>query len=481
MIAELTALDASTGSDGFVLTVRFDPAPGTVAAATWSYRVDDSASAVTDRSVLPALPAALVLACRLSQDLRVVEPLPPAVHRGARAVAAQLAAWYGWRPAELIAPMAEDPVVPARARRPRGRGVLFTRGVDSWGTVLRLLEAAPGERVTHLIAVDNEVHVPASVREAALADTRRTADELGLPLLVVRTDVRAAIDPHTDWGSDTHGSVFAGIGWLLRRSLDQIVISPTNSGDLLCPWGSHPDLEPAWSLADLAVEHLEDGEPRWARLARIGSDPRVVRSLQSCWQGSSERNCGACEKCLRLRSTLEVLGLADAYVDRFDVHWDPHRIDELPWSNAQAWCDLVDCLDLAGLRADPLRQRWERVPRRSVHGRAGADRPLQPRLPVDAPEELRPAVGRHLARLGLRVDHGPGPGPADAALIVRRDERTPVATVRLGGADGPARPLAELRLEDLLGLLEALGASPDAAVAFASHDRLAQAVAAAQR
>lgn len=475
MIADLLATSADVGADGFRLSVRFEPAVGTVEASSWSYLVEEPVAAVTDRSVLPALPAAYVLACRLSQDLRVHEPLPPAVHRGAAAVGALLSSWYGWRAAELIAPVAEDPLRPPWTRPRRGHGVYFTRGVDSWSTVLRLLDAPPDERVTHLVAVDNEVHIAEPIRQAAIRDTRAAADDLGLPLIVVRTDVRAALDPHTDWGSDTHGSVFAGIGWLLRRSLDRIAMSPTNSGALVCPWGSHPDLERHWSLPELEVEHREVGEPRWVRTLAIADDPRVERSLQVCWQGASERNCGRCEKCLRLRTTLELGGRQAAFADRFDVPWDPALIDELAWSNAQAWADLIDHCDAVGLEADALRQRWERIPRRVVRGRGGAPRSVQPRVPVSAPPSLLAPAARQLARLGLRVDHG-APPRTMPALVVGRRGRAPEATP-LVDASSAARsiPLAELRLEDLHDLLGALGLDPADADPFPSHDRSAAA------
>lgn len=456
--------------DGLLcVQAQLTAAPGTVDGATISFEVDPAGTAVADASVIPFVPAAFVLAARLGQDLRVDEPLPPSLHAGARRVASLLHQWYGWRPVELIAPLATESVRPAWARRPRGRGVFFTRGVDSWGALLDRLEGPRRLRPTHLITLDNEVHLPTAVREAQIADTRAAADRLGLPLIVVRTDVRALLDRHTDWGTQTHGSVLAGTGLLLRSTLQEVVIAPTHWTPLLRPWGSHPDLDPAWSLPELTVTHHPGDEARWERVARITSEPIAGDTLMVCWQGTGTRNCGRCEKCLRLLTSLHLLGRMDAAADRFDALLDPAAIGPDLTVSPHPWCDTIDHLDRVGLAADPLRQRWESV---RVVGRPAMwfqTRPIQPRLPIAVDggsaerAEAATAVGHRLAPLGLRVDH-----LADgAAGPVLRVERTGSGgwAVRVGAADARI-PLAELRLDHLAPLLDALGLAGAAAVAF---------------
>ena len=195
MIAELRAVALDRAADHLRLEVRFDAAPGTIEDLRWSYEVAAPGVAVEDLSVLAALPPAYVLACRLSQDLRVVETLPMAVHQSARWVGALLHRWYGWRPAELLAPIGADAVRPRWARRPLGRGVFFTRGIDSWGKLLRLLDGPRPERPTHLVTVDGDVHLADEVRTGTVAETRAAADRLGRPLVVVRTDLRRLAIP----------------------------------------------------------------------------------------------------------------------------------------------------------------------------------------------------------------------------------------------------------------------------------------------
>ena len=462
-----------TEADGVhELEIEVTFAPGTLPPASVSYRVQPGELAVPDASVLPLVPAALVLACRASQDLRVAEPLPPAVHEGARAVASLLHDWYGWRPAELIAPLAAAPVRPRWAHRRRGLGVFFTRGIDSWGTLFDLLDGPKRSKPTHLITVDNEVHLDQAVRDAQVAETQAVADRLGLPLIVVSTDVRSLLDPHADWGTATHGSVLAGAGLLLRSTLRQVVIAPTHWTPLLRPWGSHPDLEPLWSTPDLRVTHHDGDEPRWKRVARVIEEPIAAQTVLVCWQGTGTRNCGRCEKCLRLMTSLFLLGMLDGCAGRFDVAFDPERITPDLVVDPHPWCDTMDHLDHVGLAADDLRQRWEQVTRFARPAMWFQTRAVQPRLPVVVAESVPDptasvdAIARRLAVLGLRVDRRQphrDDGTASAIVVVGHGDRV---EVRTGAGAGVTVSPGDLDLDALRPLLDELGLDPDDAVPF---------------
>ncbi|MCU1370764.1 MAG: hypothetical protein JWO77_1958 [Ilumatobacteraceae bacterium] len=476
-----TLHDPVATADGGTLRLEVSVtfAPGTLDSSTVCFEVQPGAVGVADASVLPLVPAAVVLASGLGQDLRVTEPLPPTVHDGARRVGELLRRWYGWRPAELIAPLGPDPVRPGWAHRRRGLGVFFTRGVDSWGTLLALLDGPMRRRPTHLVTLDNEVHLAPAVRQAQLLETQQAADRIGLPLIVVRTDVRSLLDPHTDWGTQTHGSVLAGTGMLLRHVLREVVISPTHWTPLVRPWGSHPELDPAWSLPDLAVTHHSGAEMRWRRVERIVADPVAADTLLVCWQGTGSRNCGRCEKCLRLLTTLHLLEAIDRTAHRFDEPFDAEAIDADLVVSPHPWCDTMDHLDRVGLRADPLRQRWERV---SVLARPAVwvqTRPRQPRLPVVIAEDVPhadhrrgiDALGRRLAALGLRIDHdavhrAPDAGAEPALRLTRTDGGGWAVLPNPGAVAIDPIPLPALVAGDLDPLLAALGLDPGAVAPF---------------
>ncbi|MGN6696403.1 MAG: hypothetical protein ACTHN0_19650, partial [Aquihabitans sp.] len=143
------------------------------------------------------------------------------------------------------------------------------------------------------------------------------------------------------------------------------------------------------------------------------------------------------------------------------------------------WCDTIDHLDHVGLAGDPMRQRWERV---RVEGRPALwfqTRPVQPRLPVatdpalgpDAEAEARAALGRRLAAMGLRIDHGHDAtaGPALGLGSDGSDGTERWAVTFPGAVDDPASAavaVAELRLDHLIPFLRSLGIDPADAVPF---------------
>jgi hypothetical protein len=292
---------------------------------------------------------------------------------------------------------------------------------------------------------------------------------LGLPLVTVATDVRAALDPHTDWGTDAHGSVFAGIGLLLRPLLREVVISPTHWTPLLRPWGSHPELDPWWSTPDLTVTHHPGDEVRWQRVVRVTRHPEAARSLQVCWQGSTARNCGRCEKCLRLLTSLRLAGTEAATAHNFDVAFDPAAVGPELRVRPHPWCDTIDHIDRIGIEADELRQRWETVTILRAPGVRYEDRAVQPRLPLDRGRASADGVdrlARRLAPLGLRIDRLATPAPTDRALEIVDEQPLTVRIRPATGVGGDPIAVRELRLEHLLALLDDDERSPERLVPF---------------
>jgi hypothetical protein len=77
----------------------------------------------------------------------------------------------------------------------------------------------------------------------------------------------------------------------------------------LIPLGSHPMLDPLWSTK--AVEILHDGceASRLDKVRCIQGDPLARKLLRVCWRNvGREMNCGVCEKCVRTRICLEIVG-----------------------------------------------------------------------------------------------------------------------------------------------------------------------------
>ncbi len=426
--------------------------------ARWSHWVDGGPAVL--------VPIGLVLAARLGDDLRVEAPLDADLRAACLAAIDLQCRWFGWRVPDLIAPYAVD----RRPRRHPTRGLFFTRGVDSWGTLLALDAAPAKERITHLLTIDADTHLTDEARRQVLDATRQVVNELKMPFVAIRTDVRALFDRYTRWDYETHGAVLAGIGYLLRNGLGGVVVGATNPWHDAVPWGSHPMLDPLWTTPHLDVRHFGADEPRWERVERIVADPRVTSTLQVCWKGGTEGNCGVCAKCLLTMSSLHLSG-HHGWEDRFGAPFEPDRIAETGTSSPLLTNAAIDHCDAAGLEADVIRQHWERVPRNPESIYVYRNTARQQRVPVQAPDggtvdaDTRLALGRLLAPLGLRVDHL-GHELADQGALVISAGTGPDGGLSLAvGAPGiDLTPV--LSADDLVGLLAAIGCEPDRSVAF---------------
>jgi hypothetical protein len=427
--------------------------PGSVTLSVpeeWADWVDHSPAAL--------VPVALVLAARLGDDLRVAAPIDADVQAACRRAIAVQSAWFGWRTPELIAPFGVD----RRPRPKRNRALFFTGGIDSWGSLLALQEGPRRDRPTHLVMIDGDSHLPEAVRAATVARTRSTAERIGLPLVVVRSDLRALFDPHTRWDYETHGGVLAGTGYLLRNGLGRITIAATNSWPDAIPYGSHPLLDPLWATPHLDVVHHLPEERRWERTLRVAADPLARTTLDVCWEARQVGNCGRCQKCLMTMTSL-VLSGRTGWEGCFDVPWDPDNIAGISHANPTPLLISIEHCDAAGVVADPIRQRWEPISPGSDAVYRYRRMPTGPRVPVRTPEGRPPPpvvavpLGRLLAPLGCRVDHVGSDRDGLVADVV--DGRLQVAAT---GDD--LRPVSST--DDLIPLLDALGIAPDPEAAF---------------
>jgi hypothetical protein len=182
--------------------------------------------------------------------------------------------------------------------------------VDSFHTLLR-----GRDRVQVLVFVEGyDIPCADTVRaRAAEISCRQVAAELGLPVVVVRTNLRQhRAARHADWGQ-VHGGALAAVGHLLTHRVDRLLISASYPRAFDRPWGSHWALDPCWSSSRLTVAHV--GEEKWRaeKLAALRHEPIVRRHLRVCWENlTASGNCGRCEKCLRTMLALEAHGcLAD--------------------------------------------------------------------------------------------------------------------------------------------------------------------------
>lgn len=252
---------------------------------------------------------------------------------------------------------------------PAGRGTacFFTAGVDSFYTVLR-----HREEIDALVYVRGFDVAPDDTRLDAtvLAGVRSAADELGLPLVVVRTDLRAFSDRLTRW-DHYHGAALASVAHLLAGSFSTVYVPATQTYAYLGPLGSHPLLDPLWSSEDLELVHDGCESSRLEKLELVRDEPAARHWLRVCWENrGGQYNCGHCEKCLRTMVTLDALGALEMF-DRI-----PHvisttdiarvRIPDIPYT----WQASLERLEASGrdpVVARAVRRRLYGPTTRAVH------------------------------------------------------------------------------------------------------------------
>ncbi len=409
------------------------------------------------------LPLAGLLAGALGEDLEVDDPVDPALLLGLAEVADLTRSWWGWR----------QPVVRAEVRapasvRPSRRAAMFSRGVDSSAEVASaLLGEAP--RIDALVSIwGNDALWSPEVERTQLASTRAVAEELGLPLVELRSNLRSVADRYTGWDR-THGAVLAGAAHVLGSGCGEVVVAqPVAAATEAArgrPHGLTRRLAAAWSTAGVQLTESAADRTRFDKVAQVLRVPALARSLQVCWESGRVGNCGRCLKCLTTEMALVAQDRRDLVESLFEAPWDPERVRRLerpdPTVPGVALEVVAACRDVAsaGGPADLVEaiDAWDEVTARSGNGAdaglagfdlAGALRSAGPRPdgPAVEPPELAgwgvgatpvhvPAAERS-ALLNRAVPEG---RPIDWCLVDRRSPRSVelaahLAEVRPGGA-----------------------------------------------
>lgn len=254
----------------------------------------------------PWLPALMPIAMRIDVPLRLDGQVDEVLVRNAGSAASILNSWFPQlKPLSSIS--TDSQVVGARSS---GVGCFFSGGVDSFHSVLANLD-----RITHLIFVEG-FDIP--LEKTELLEKARTAlgaaaSDLGLPLIIVRTNVKEYAESHSLlWGRHYHGAALGAVAQALAPTLGTVIVPASYQTSDLHPWGSHPDLDPLWSSSQVTIEHHGTDASRPAKVASFADHQVALDHLRVCYLNPlQEYNCGRCEKCLRTTVNLKVSGLLD--------------------------------------------------------------------------------------------------------------------------------------------------------------------------
>jgi hypothetical protein len=271
----------------------------------------------------PYLPALLVSAMALHEDLYIDAPVSAPLLEAARErIAPRLRSWFS-----DFADVSFDCAEVVDAEEPPGDGgvgCLFSGGVDSWYSLLKHLQG-----ISHLVFIHGfEIVVEnRALRDAARKNISGVANDLGKKVATVETNAKWLIVRETrrrlkQLGRErryfsvdcSFGSMLVACCLCLASPLRRVIVPSSWSGECPGPAGSHPLIEPNWSLPAVRFE-LDGVEAR--RIEKIRAiaarEPAAFQRLRVCVrQDSDGLNCGHCFKCVRTQMELRVAGVPDS-------------------------------------------------------------------------------------------------------------------------------------------------------------------------
>ena len=283
--AEGTRLQAAVTSGGATYDLWYET----------SFRVS---SAFAEPFLLPAL----LVGMAANESVEVLAPISPLLMERLPEFQRILTTWHPWlHRVDVWAPATS----PTPRTLPARRAAFFSGGVDSFATLLR----HRSELSALILVRGSEIDVSNdALWSLARTGCQQAADELGMELLTVTTNVRGLASRAGDWNLVGHGIGFASVGLLLQMAFETIYLATSMSGAEIYPWGSHPLLDPL-----LGTEHtrfVHDGLEfsRYQKLEFIADNDVAMRHLRFCNLQTGAYNCGSCEKCLRTAVALHLAG-----------------------------------------------------------------------------------------------------------------------------------------------------------------------------
>jgi len=266
--------------------------------------------------------------------------LCPFLLEGLETVMALMKLWSNGRMRPLrIEPAGGTP--PPEAAAPRA-GLFLSGGIDSLAALqlnrVRYPGAHPARMVDALLVhgfdiggvVERGAKYP--VFERARAAMAPVAEDAGLEMLPVYTNIRHLCDARDLWLNRFFGAVLAAVAHAFGRRMNLVYIGSSYDLPHLHPCGSHPLLDPEFSSYGMRIRHRDASLSRLDKLQIVSGWQTAFDRLRVCLANVPDRlNCGRCEKCVRTMTGLAAIGALDK-TDAFSgdevtpAHFDAFRI-----------------------------------------------------------------------------------------------------------------------------------------------------------
>ena len=264
-----------------------------------------------------ALAACAMPAMQTGEPLEVSEPLSPRTLRTQREFQAIQAGWsrhwpFGHPPlreAEVRAPTRQP-----RPRTPTGRvAAFFSGGIDSWSTVLTEPEITDLVFVRGIDILTRAAHQE-GLAERVETELRRAADEVGMPLHVVDTNLRelgeppGVATPLVRWET-YYNSALAAVALFLGADFDRVLITGDFDYEVQVNFGASWTIDHLWGNEELEIVDAGGRFSRIERTAIVAAGPAARKTLRVCWENpDGAYNCGHCRKCQMTMAMLDAVG-----------------------------------------------------------------------------------------------------------------------------------------------------------------------------
>jgi hypothetical protein len=252
--------------------------------------------------------------------IRVEAPVCPMLCEGLRTIHAW---WVAWGLTQAAAPVIEAPTARLSVDGRTEALAFLSGGVDSIHMLVenrrRLARGDSGHvrRGIFLHGFDigkkRKRGPERGYFELARRHLQPLADALDVELVSASTNLRHFPTVEGFWNKQLHGACLAAMAHAVSRGPTLALVAATFDIANMSAWGSHPVIDPSYSTQRVRMVHECARHSRLDKVRALADWPLALDNIRVCQIRQENRlNCGECEKCLRTRLELFVLGVGHA-------------------------------------------------------------------------------------------------------------------------------------------------------------------------
>lgn len=207
-------------------------------------------------------------------------------------------------------------------------GCFFSGGIDSIFSAMRHRETLDD------LILCRGLDIPFDEKERwaqTVQGVTEFAKALNLNMLCIETNAKSNFSSSR---GDNHGALL--ISTAIPVGFKRLIVPSSHSYQHLFAWGSHPITDPLLSSVDTEVIH-DGAVPRSEKVRFIVQSGVNIDRLRVC-NRFTMYNCGECEKCMRTKVALEIIGAGTPSLSALNIRMIS-RVDIQNVSALDFWQD----------------------------------------------------------------------------------------------------------------------------------------------